>query len=419
MARLLDRASALADDHRRRIRRRGGSPLRALAPSRNAQRGRHRRRAGGGPVSGAVRVRDGQITMAAGARLDFDGIAKGYAVDVCVDRLRAAGVSRALVSLGESSLYALGAPDGAAHWRLAVRGPDPETQVGWLGLRDAGASVSATFGSAGRRPGAVAHIIDPRSGRPLEDDAVAVVVASSATDAEGWTKALLVWGPDGLARARRGGAAAAVHVTAGRGTRRRRARCRGADHLDAAAGAAAHRRPRGAAAMRAFGSSSYLLSDARLEVRLVYTGFLVLALVGMATVALFQVTAIGPAPAQIAAYFRGGERHGAMTFEKTFRELVELTHFHAFVMGLVYLVMAHLMVATSASEAVKRAMIILALAGLVGDIVGVWLIRYVSGGFAYAQVLSWIAEWAGFSAFVYYPLREMWFRDGRAAGATD
>ena len=48
-----------------------------------------------------------------------------------------------------------------------------------------------------------------------------------------------------------------------------------------------------------------------------------------------------------------------------------------------YLVMmAHLMVATSASEAVKRAVIILALAGLVGDILGVWLIRYVSGGFA-------------------------------------
>jgi hypothetical protein len=171
--------------------------------------------------------------------------------------------------------------------------------------------------------------------------------------------------------------------------------------------------------MRVFGSSSYLLSDARLEVRLVYTGFLVLALVGMATVALFQVTAIGPGPAQIAAYFRGGERHGAMTFEKTFRELVELTHFHAFVMGLVYLVMAHLMVATSASEAVKRVVIILALAGLVGDILGVWLIRYVSGGFAYAQVLSWIAEWAGFSAFVFYPIREMWFRDGRVSHATN
>jgi len=214
MARLLDRASVLAEatdgafdvavGPLSALWRRPGTPSDAqIAAARAAAR------------RGAVRLRDGQVTLAAGARLDFDGIAKGWAVDACVDRLHAAGVSRALVSLGESSLYALGAPDGAAHWRLAVRGPDPETQVGWLGLRDAGASVSATFGSAGKRPGAVAHIIDPRSGRPLEDDAVAVVVASSATDAEGWTKALLVWGPDGVARVRRGGATAAVHVTPG------------------------------------------------------------------------------------------------------------------------------------------------------------------------------------------------------------
>jgi hypothetical protein len=51
-------------------------------------------------------------------------------------------------------------------------------------------------------------------------------------------------------------------------------------------------------------------------------------------------------------------------------------------------------------------------------IIGVWPIRYVPGGFAYAQVLSWIAEWAGFSAFVFYPIREMWFRDGRVSHAT-
>jgi len=167
--------------------------------------------------------------------------------------------------------------------------------------------------------------------------------------------------------------------------------------------------------MRVFGSSSYLLSDARVEVRLVYSGFLLLAMIGMATMALMQWKHIGPTPAAIATYFRGGEREGAMTFPKTFRELVELTHFHAFIMGVVYLVLAHLVLATSASELVKRIAIVLALVGLVGDLVGVWLIRYVSGAFAWAQVLFWGAEWVGFAMFVYYPLREMWFREGRSA----
>lgn len=170
--------------------------------------------------------------------------------------------------------------------------------------------------------------------------------------------------------------------------------------------------------MRAFGSSGYLLSDTRVEVRLVYTGFLVLAAVGMATMALLQWMHIGPGPTSIAAYFRGGERAGAMTFPKTFRELVELTHFHAFIMGLVYLVLAHLVLATSASAWIKRAAIVLAFVGLLGDLVGVWLIRYVSAGFAWLHVCWWAAQWVGFAAFVYYPLREMWFREGRTARFT-
>lgn len=171
--------------------------------------------------------------------------------------------------------------------------------------------------------------------------------------------------------------------------------------------------------MRVFGASGYLLSDARVDVRLAYTGFLVLAAIGMATMAMLQWVHIGPTPGNIATYFRGGEREGAMTFPKTVRELVELTHFHAFIMGVVYLVLAHLVVATSAPDLVKRVAIILAFVGLVGDLLGVWLIRYVSGAFAWAQLCFWIAEWVGFSAFVYFPMREMWFRAGRAARATD
>lgn len=163
----------------------------------------------------AVQIRGDRVVLAAGARLDLDGIAKGWTVDVCAARLRAAGVSSALVSLGESSLFALGAPADQPRWRLAVRGTDPETMVGWLGLRDAGASVSATYGSEGKRAGHVAHVLDPHTGRPLGDDAVAVAVAPSATDAEAWTKALLVWGRDGVPRARAAGVTAAIHVAPG------------------------------------------------------------------------------------------------------------------------------------------------------------------------------------------------------------
>jgi hypothetical protein len=165
--------------------------------------------------------------------------------------------------------------------------------------------------------------------------------------------------------------------------------------------------------MRAFSSSGYLLSDARLEVRLVYTGFLALAVVGMLTMAAFQLKHVGPTPERVAVYYRGGLRDGAMVFPKGFRELVEVTHFHAFSMGVVYLVLAHLFLATGASDALKRAGVGIGAAGLLGDVAGVWLVRYVAAGFAWLQLGSWCCEWLGFATFVGFALHEMWFAHGR------
>jgi len=154
---------------------------------------------------GRVAVDGDRVTLGPGTVLDFDGFVKGVAVDACVDALRAAGVTRALVSFGESSLYGLGAPRGTDAWTFDLRGPDPSAVVGRLVLRDRGASVSAVFGGDGRR----AHVVDPRTGAPLRDAAVSVIVAPSATDAEAWSKAALVAGPAGVRIAERGGVEAA------------------------------------------------------------------------------------------------------------------------------------------------------------------------------------------------------------------
>ena len=160
--------------------------------------------------------------------------------------------------------------------------------------------------------------------------------------------------------------------------------------------------------MRAFSSSGYLLGNARLEVRLVYTGFLVLVSIGLVTMAVAQVGHYGLSPSGIAIAVRGGEAGGVMAFEKTFRELIELTHFHAFSMGVVYLILAHLVVATRAPGWVKQWSIVLGFAGLTGDILGIWLVRYVSARFAWLMLAAWGAEWAAFAAFVLFPVWDMW-----------
>jgi hypothetical protein len=164
--------------------------------------------------------------------------------------------------------------------------------------------------------------------------------------------------------------------------------------------------------MKAFAANGYRLGSARLEVRLVYTAFLALVTVGMLTMATFQLYHIGPTPARISAYYRGGDRGGEMAFPKTLRELVEVTHFHSFIMGLVYLVLAHLFIATPVRPPLKRGLIVLGALGLAGDLLAPWLIRYLSGAFAYAQIAAWGAEWIGFGAFVGAPVQEMWFANG-------
>jgi thiamine biosynthesis lipoprotein len=138
--------------------------------------------------------------MRPGASVDLGGVAKGYALDRLLESLRAAGVASALLDFGESSFWALGAPPGEDGWRLLVRRPDTG-YVGVATLRDRAVSVSESLGQSleigGRRYG---HVIDPRSGRPLERAALAMVLAPSAAEAEALSKALLLLGEeDGLA----------------------------------------------------------------------------------------------------------------------------------------------------------------------------------------------------------------------------
>ena len=161
--------------------------------------------------------------------------------------------------------------------------------------------------------------------------------------------------------------------------------------------------------MKAFSNPAYMLANARLEVRVAYTGFLILVAIGFVTIAAFELGHIGPWPSDIAIHFRGGERDGAMVFPKAFRELMELTHAHAFMMGATYLILGHLIIATTAPPRVKLWSVVGSFGGLIADVIGVWLIRYVSAAFAYIQLAAWLAQWGSVAVLVYYPLRDMWF----------
>jgi thiamine biosynthesis lipoprotein len=125
-----------------------------------------------------------------GMIVNLGGIGKGYALDQMVGQ----GLKNALLNFGQSSVWALGSPPDAPRWRLLIQQPNGR-QVGVIALYNQALSISGSFGQSftikGRTYG---HIIDPRSGMPLQQDQLACVVAPSATLAEALSKALLILG---------------------------------------------------------------------------------------------------------------------------------------------------------------------------------------------------------------------------------
>lgn len=138
-------------------------------------------------------VADGKVGLdETGMSINLGGIAKGYALDRMLPRLRARGIKSALLSFGQSSTWAVGAPPDTPGWRLLVRGTTGDF-IGLITLRDQALSVSESLGQwveiEGKRFG---HIVDPRSGQPLIRERQALVVAPTAVLAEALSKVMLV-----------------------------------------------------------------------------------------------------------------------------------------------------------------------------------------------------------------------------------
>jgi thiamine biosynthesis lipoprotein len=136
------------------------------------------------------------IVTAPEMRIDLDGIAKGIVLDRLRERLEVDLPDAAvLLSFGESSILAIGDPDGEG-WKLVVRSENPSRRsLGTLHLRDQALSVSSSVGSVFEIEGErVSHIIDPRTGSVIEETVEAIVIADRAAIADGWSTALLVVG---------------------------------------------------------------------------------------------------------------------------------------------------------------------------------------------------------------------------------
>src|SRR6267378_1149332 len=153
--------------------------------------------------TGWQRVRLDQRTrsvlfLARGIELDLGGIGKGYALDCVARVLREAGVTAALISSGSSSIYAIGAPPGQAGWPVRVSDPLDRTRtLSTILLKDQSLSTSGNYEKFFQLNGRTyCHIMDPRTGCPVEGMLQTSVIATEATDSDALSTAVFVMGPE-------------------------------------------------------------------------------------------------------------------------------------------------------------------------------------------------------------------------------
>jgi thiamine biosynthesis lipoprotein len=146
-----------------------------------------------------VQRKPGQIFLPEpGMGIDLGGMGKEYAVDCVAQLLAANGAQSILVDFG-ADVRVMGIPaDGRPGWHIGLDDPRTPGKC-WcgLGVRESGVATSGDylrrFEVNGRRYG---HIIDVRTGQPVQNDCRAVsVMAPSCTQAGMISTAVFVLGP--------------------------------------------------------------------------------------------------------------------------------------------------------------------------------------------------------------------------------
>jgi thiamine biosynthesis lipoprotein len=126
-----------------------------------------------------------------GVELNLGAIGKGYAVGCIARHLRARGVAPALVSAGDSSIEAVDAPRGG--WQIGLRGHGAGVRLRLTrGATGTSGSAEQSFADGHRRRG---HVIDPRTGEPVDAVRRVTVVTDDAATADALSTAFLIGGP--------------------------------------------------------------------------------------------------------------------------------------------------------------------------------------------------------------------------------
>ena len=131
-----------------------------------------------------------------GTRIDLGGIAKGFALDCAVEKLKENKINSCLINAG-GQVYALGDKFGQS-WKIAIQGARKSEITGTLELRNKSASTSGDYQQyflIGNKR--YCHIFNPKTGYPAEAGIISVtVIADSGLETDALSTAIFVLGKE-------------------------------------------------------------------------------------------------------------------------------------------------------------------------------------------------------------------------------
>ncbi len=136
-------------------------------------------------------------------QIDLGGIGKGYAVDRMAELLREWSIDIALICGGYSSILALDAPDNTKGWPVTLSNPPRRfAPTASFAKQNGGGKQTLAYlylqnravGASGLQKGQ--HIIDPRTGRPVQGKIAAWACADDASTIDALSTSFMVMSPD-------------------------------------------------------------------------------------------------------------------------------------------------------------------------------------------------------------------------------
>jgi len=129
-------------------------------------------------------------------KIDMNGIAQGYTVDLVADYLLGRGITQFVVEIGGELRINGTKPDGTL-MRIGIEGPANDNQAPEIrhivGLKSGAITTSGNyrkFKQNGSKK--ITHLIDPRTGYPLDNNLISVTLyANKAITADGYDNAIM------------------------------------------------------------------------------------------------------------------------------------------------------------------------------------------------------------------------------------